>query len=337
MKFSYYLPCYIPNDNKSATDLFDEALYQAQYAEDLGFQEIVIPEHYFMNFIGCPSILMFAVKVAQVTKLRIASAVIPLPLYHPLRLAQEIAFADVLTEGRLDIGIGRGAFHHEFDRLQVPMERNREVFEEVLDVLIKAWTCEDFSYEGKFFQFPETTVLPRPVQKPYPPIWMAGQSHYSLEWAIRHGFHIMFTPLLNPIDSLQENFEIYEEVLEEVGKTQEEVQFMTLRNLFVTESEDAVLKGVQYMGHNQDQYQAVKSGPSTVRKGFIQTAESKFSLEEIRQNVVIGDVETCIEKIEAYRDIGVNHLCTNMAFGHEHKEVLHSMKLFSHHVMPHFR
>ena len=170
MKFSYYLPCYYTDKSKPAAELYSEAEYQAQYAEDLGYDAIVIPEHYFMNYLACPNLLMFAVRVSQLVKLRIMSAVIPIPLYHPLRLAQDIAFADVLSGGRLEIGLGRGAFVHEFERLQIPRDRNRAMFNECLDIMIKAWTTQDdFSYEGDFWQFPETTVLPRPHPGTPPP------------------------------------------------------------------------------------------------------------------------------------------------------------------------
>ena len=169
MKFSYYLPCYYTDKSKPATELYKEAEYQAQYAEELGYDAVVIPEHYFMNYLAVPNLLMFAVRVSQLVKLRVMSAVIPIPLYHPLRLAQDIAFADVLSEGRLEIGLGRGAFIHEFERLQIPRDRNRAMFNECLDIMIKAWTSdEDFSYEGDFWQFPETTVFPRPLRDPPP-------------------------------------------------------------------------------------------------------------------------------------------------------------------------
>ena len=123
MKFSYYLPCHFNDRSKPAVELYQEAEYQAQYAEELGFDSIAIPEHYFMNYISCPSILLFAVKLSQLVSLRIVSAVIPLPYYHPLRLAQEIALADVLTGGRLELGIGRGTYDFEFDRLQISKDQ----------------------------------------------------------------------------------------------------------------------------------------------------------------------------------------------------------------------
>ena len=84
MKFSYYLPCYYTDKSKPASELYAEAEYQAQYAEELGYDAIVIPEHYFMNYLACPNLLMFAVRISQLVKLRIMSAVIPIPLYHPL-------------------------------------------------------------------------------------------------------------------------------------------------------------------------------------------------------------------------------------------------------------
>ena len=85
MKFSYYLPCYYTDKAKPAAELYKEAEYQAQYAEQLGYDAVVIPEHYFMNYLAVPNLLMFAVRVSQLVKLRVMSAVIPIPLYHPLQ------------------------------------------------------------------------------------------------------------------------------------------------------------------------------------------------------------------------------------------------------------
>ena len=328
----------IPADKiQPAKDILGEAEYQAQYAEELRFSSIVIPEHYFMNFISCPSILLFAVKISQLVSLRITSAVVPIPLYHPLRLAQEIAFADVLTGGRLELGIGRGAFTHEFDRLQIPRDRNREMFNEILDIMIKAWTSEgDFASEGKFFQFPKTTVLPKPLQKPHPPIWMSGQSDISIQYAVKHGYDIMNTPLRSSIEALEDTYQVYSDTLEEAGKTPEDIQLLILRNTFVAESQDQLNRQADNLIHNHRQFVTVYTGPSVVKDGMVVPQDIPTTRKEIFDNVIIGDPDTCIRKIREYRDLGIRNLCVNMCFGGTHEEILESMRLFSKHVMPCF-
>ncbi len=337
MKFSYYLPCHFTDRSKPASELYAEAEYQAQYAEELGFDCIVIPEHYFMNYISCPSILLFAVKLSQLIGLRIASAVIPLPYYHPLRLAQEVAFADVLTGGRLELGVGRGAYNFEFDRLQISKDQNREIFQESLDIMIKAWTSDgDFSYEGKFFQFPETCVLPKPLQKPHPPIWVAGQSEFSIRWAIEHGYHVMNTPQRRPFAYLEETYAVYRDALESAGKTREELQLLILRNTFVAEDKEQLTRQADNLLNNHRQAQNLSMGQGHVKNGMVEPLDTPMTREEIFQNIIIGDPDTCIQKLEGYRDLGIRNLCVNMAFGGTPQEVRESMRLFAKHVMPCF-
>ena len=337
MKFSYYLPCYFSDKNKPASELFAETEYQAQYAEELGYDAIVIPEHYFMNYLACPNLLMFSVKISQLVGLRIMSAVIPVPLYHPLRLAQDIAFADVLTGGQLEIGIGRGAFVHEFERLQVPRENNRAMFNECLDIMLKAWTSEnDFSYQGQFYQFPDTTILPRPLQKPHPPIWMSGQSDLSVQYAVSHGHKVMNTPLRSGFEALEETYEVYSDALEEYGKTPEECPLLILRNAFVSEDKNVLARQAEGLHYNHQQFVTVYTGPSVVKGGMIQPQDVGYEPWEVFENVISGDPEGAIKKIQQYRDLGINYLCVNMSFGGTHEEVLESMRLFATKVMPYF-
>ena len=337
MKFSYYLPCHNTNLSKPAPTLYEEAEYQAQYAEELGFDSIVIPEHYFMDYINCPSILLFAVKLSTLIKIRITAAVIPVPYYHPLRLAQEIAFTDMLTGGRLELGLGRGAYNVEFDRLKVPKAQNREIFQESLDIMIKAWTSdEDFSYNGSFFQFPGTCVLPKPLQKPYPPIWIAAQSHFSIKWAIEHGYKVMNTPHRKPFADLQETCAVYKEALNLAGKTTQDLPLLILRNTFVAEDKDQLIRQGDNLLLNHRQSENLGSGIGPVVHGIVQPVDSQFTRDQIIENVIIGDPESCIKKIERYKDLGISNLCVNMDFGGTSEQVRESMRLFAEHVMPCF-
>lgn len=337
MKFSYYLPCHFNDRSKPAAELYQEAEYQAQYAEELGFDSIAIPEHYFMNYISCPSILLFAVKLSQLVSLRIVSAVIPLPYYHPLRLAQEIALADVLTGGRLELGIGRGTYDFEFNRLQISKDQNREIFQENLDIMIKAWTSDgDFSYNGNFFQFPETCVLPKPLQRPHPPIWMAGQSQISVQWAIEHGYHVMNAPQRRPFSYLEEICGIYREALKVAGKSSDELQLLVLRNTFLSENKEELIRQADNLIRNHNQAHNLGMGQGRVKNGMVEPIDSPITREDIFQNVIIGDPDTCIQKLEKYRDLGINNLCVNMAFGGAPQEVRESMRLFAKHIMPWF-
>ena len=138
MKFGVFFLLQSPDMQDSAT-VYRRALEQMVYADELGFDSVWIAEHHFSNYGYCPNPLALAVKAAQMTRhVRVGTAVLVLPLWHPLRLAEEIAMADVLTEGRLEVGVARGYQSYEFDRLGLNIDESRERSDETLDVMLKA-------------------------------------------------------------------------------------------------------------------------------------------------------------------------------------------------------
>ena len=166
--------------------LFEEGIEQIQLAEELGFDFVFIAEHHFSNYGMSPAPLMQALAIAERTKtIRIGTAVLVLPVWQPLRVAEEIAVLDNLTGGRFFCGIGRGYQPHEFERYGVSMEDSRQRFRECLDVMLKAWSEDtSFTYDGEYVQMPHGTVVwPKPLQKPHPIKLVAGTSVDTLRLA----------------------------------------------------------------------------------------------------------------------------------------------------------
>ena len=153
-------------------EVFARATEMAQTADRLGFDSIWCAEHHFSTYGYLSRPLMFAMHLAAHTeRIRVGSAVVVLPLHHPLVVFEEIATADLLSGGRLDVGLGRGYQPYEFERLGHTLDESRERFDESVDILLKAFAGEPFSHEGKYYSFGETSVFPLPIQKPHPPIW----------------------------------------------------------------------------------------------------------------------------------------------------------------------
>lgn len=166
--------------------LFEEGIEQIQLAEELGFDFVFIAEHHFSNYGMSPAPLMQALAIAERTKtIRVGTAVLVLPVWQPLRVAEEIAVLDNLTGGRFFCGIGRGYQPHEFERYGVSLEDSRQRFTECLDVMLKAWSDDtSFTYDGEYVQVPHPTVVwPKPVQKPHPIKLIAGTSTDTLRLA----------------------------------------------------------------------------------------------------------------------------------------------------------
>ena len=193
MDFGTFLLLQSPSAEPSEV-VFGRGTEIAQAAEDLGFRSIWLAEHHFSTYGYLSRPLTYALHLANKTKrLRVGTAVIVLPLHHPLVVAEEIATVDLLSEGRLDIGLGRGYQNYEFDRLGVKLNESRARWEEEVDVILLALKGKPFTYEGKYYQIAETTVFPHPVQRPHPPIWVTAQSPESVEATVSRGFNLLLS------------------------------------------------------------------------------------------------------------------------------------------------
>ena len=179
---------------------FDDDLGFFELAEKLGYDKVWIAEHLFSTYGLVTSTQVYAAAIAQRTKkVRIGMAVCAIPFNHPLRTASDFALVDILSHGRLDFGVGRAYQPHEFVGLGVPMDQSREMLAEGLDIVLKSWTQEKISYKGKFWTIPEPVeVLPKPVQKPHPPVYQATISPESFEQAARAGINICRWPRPSP-------------------------------------------------------------------------------------------------------------------------------------------
>ena len=187
-----------------------ELAEQAACAEELGFHGVWLAEHHFDRDYGlCPSTMMYAVKLASVTRtIRIGSLVVVLPLSHPLRVASEAAFADVLTGGRLILGLGSGYAPYEFEGYGVDLDSRRERFQEGLDIVRRALAGETFSHSGPNYQFPELTLYPQPIQQPLP-IWLTANSAGTAAYVGRQSTPLALSGSSLPLHVLRENFEAY--------------------------------------------------------------------------------------------------------------------------------
>ncbi|HWN91338.1 MAG TPA: LLM class flavin-dependent oxidoreductase, partial [Verrucomicrobiae bacterium] len=176
IKFGTFLLMQSPSA-RSSQEIYSRAIDIAQAAETLGFRNVWLAEHHFSTYgyLSRPAQLATFIA-AKTTRLRVGTAVIVVPLHHPLVIAEEIATLDQLAGGRVDIGLGRGYQHYEFERLGLELDSARSRWEESVDVILKAFRGEPFSYEGKLFTIPETSVFPQPLQQPHPPIWVTAQS-----------------------------------------------------------------------------------------------------------------------------------------------------------------
>jgi alkanesulfonate monooxygenase SsuD/methylene tetrahydromethanopterin reductase-like flavin-dependent oxidoreductase (luciferase family) len=175
--------------------VYERALARVDVMERSGFDAIWLAEHHFTSYSVCPSVHVMATHIAARTqRLRIGTAVTLAAFYHPLRIAEEVALLDVLSGGRVNWGAGRGFDANEFASFGVAPDESAERFREAVEVVLAAWRSERLDFSGRFHRFANVEVLPKPLQRPHPPTWVAATSDSAIAWAARRGLSILMDP-----------------------------------------------------------------------------------------------------------------------------------------------
>ncbi|MGH7286552.1 MAG: LLM class flavin-dependent oxidoreductase [Myxococcota bacterium] len=206
-----------PDRSRPLPQVYARALERIDTMEATGYDAVWLAEHHFTGYSVCPSVHLMATHVAARTqRLRIGTAVTLAAFQHPLRIAEEIALLDVLSGGRVNWGAGRGFDRTEFDAFQVPMAESAARFREAVEIVLAAWTHERVSWTGPFHRFENVEVLPKPLQRPHPPSWVAASSEDAVRWAASRGLSILMDPH-SPHAEIARKRELYRTALEAAG------------------------------------------------------------------------------------------------------------------------
>lgn len=198
-------------------EVYARGLARIEIMDRGGYDAVWLAEHHFNTFSVCPSIHLMATHFAAHTEnLRIGMGVSLAAMYHPLRLAEEVALLDVLSGGRVNWGAGRGFDPTEFGAFGIDPEQSAERFRENVEIVLKAWTHDRLTHESEHYAFHDLEVLPKPLQKPHPPTWMAATSPGSIRWAASQGHDILMDPHA-PCATIAAKRELYRETLEAHG------------------------------------------------------------------------------------------------------------------------
>jgi len=326
---------------RSPQEIYARGIEQAQAAENLGFKNVWLGEHHFSTYGYLSRPVQLATYIAaKTTRIRVGTAVIVVPLHHPLLIAEEVAMLDLLSGGRVDIGLGRGYQRYEFERFGLQLDSSGQLWNESLDVLMKALEGRPFSYEGKLLQIPETSVFPHPVQKPHPPMWITAQSQYSIEAAARRGFNVLTGGFGVPTERLAEFGKFFEQVVQEVKPPQPH-KVGVQRAVYVTKDPADARDAADHARWNmrvtlslRNNYERVENGKAIPVPG-----KSEPDLDDLLdRHLVIGTPDTCIRQIRRLRElVGISHFNCSFWFGDlDQTRVLRSMELFAREVMPAF-
>lgn len=325
------------NPAKSAKQVFDEAIEQTVEAERMGYSRYWYAEHHFSNYSLCPSPLMMAAHMAGSTKkIRLGTAVVVAPLYMPARLLAEIGMVDILSNGRLDLGIGMGYQQYEFDRFCATLANVREFTGEMLELIHMGLTQPVFEYHGKHIQFPRSSINCRTLQTPTPPMWYAGADPSHLAWIARHGHTLFTTGLLGGVTRMKKTRENFEQIAAKEGKP---ARMGVTRLAFVTKNKKDAEHYMDCALYQQRLAVALKTRREKVFNNYVvqeQPYDDEPSLDDIRRNLPVGDVDTCIEKmVRIVRELDPVHIAIQPQVGDmDHRKALASMELWASEVIP---
>lgn len=341
MKFDLFNLMQKRDESWKDTDVFDDLKAQIKLGEEIGIETAWFAEHHFNNYSLCPSPLMGAAWAAGFTeKIRLGSSILVLPLYNPMRVAQEIAMVDTLSNGRYVLGVGSGYQDYEFERFGTKLKDNVETTMEILDIIELALTQDVFKYDGKHFQIPETQIAIKSVQKPLPEVWVAGLLNVPSvqERVARSGYVPFLTPSWNPVESLARVNESYGAIYERIGKDPKKQPLSMMRFTHVTDSKDEARDAASRARYSSRVSLALRLKYQKINGIFVEDtpAQDEPSLDQMVDNFLIGDSETVIEKIlHDYEVMGHSHLAFNLQLGGvPHDRVMRTLEKLGSDVMP---
>lgn len=335
MKFCLQLSAFFANKNYGGDRVFEDLLEQARLADILGYESVALTEHHLINLQMMPAPLQFAVKLACETKnLNIITAVSVLPLHDMRTFAGELACAAILTDHRLMLGIGRGAYSYELERLGVSMESSRERFDESLELLQKLLSEEQVSWKGKYYQFEPLTTMPRPVKQT--PLMIAALVPEAIYHSVKRGFHIQTTPMSGDHQHMLKQVNAFKRGKQELGEAGNNLSLSLARVAFLSRNQSDSQSKIELAHNYYNCFENLYTGPGIVENGMVKSLPRKMSLEQTAENLAIGSSQEMIEKLAPYAEAGVDRFMLNMNFGADQKDVLESIQHFAEEVIPHF-
>jgi alkanesulfonate monooxygenase SsuD/methylene tetrahydromethanopterin reductase-like flavin-dependent oxidoreductase (luciferase family) len=299
---------------------------------------------------GIPSIvsaplIMASAIAARTERLRIGVAVNVLPLSHPIRMAEEAATVDQVSRGRFDFGVGRSGFARSYEGYGIPYSESRERFQECLDVILAAWSNELFSHQGKFYTFDNVSVLPKPYQKPYPPVRVAATTMDTFPRVGSQGYNIFVGLRGMDRPDLVRNLEAYRQAWQEAGHAGDGDVLLRIP-VYVAETDEQALSEAQestmrsYRRLAQsftDSSTVAGATPSEERVERGQRLASVTYEDLLRDRLAYGSPETVARKLsEIQGDLQLSGVITEMNVGGliPQDRVLNSLRLFTKEVMP---
>jgi alkanesulfonate monooxygenase SsuD/methylene tetrahydromethanopterin reductase-like flavin-dependent oxidoreductase (luciferase family) len=343
MRFGLMVDLGRTSDEISMQKNLEQVTELVKAADRVGFDVVVCGEHHGHEMTIAPAPFTLLTYWSQVTtNVRLGTAVLCAPYWHPVRLAGEAALFDLISGGRLELGIGRGAYPYEFDRMAggIPPEVARKQLGELLPALRGLWRG-NYTHNGSLYSFPSTTSTPRPLRPEGPPLWVSARHPDLFAMAVANHANLMVAPLSKGFDEVESLMERRANAITEVDNGFEP-KIAVLRDTYVSESGADLLEAARYMHHGDGYFSNLFRTNGDVDNGWVrwvqpETGGSTDELETIKQNQAFGDVAEVISRLERYKAVGTDLYLYNGTSGIPFEMELASIERFGQKVIPAFK
>jgi probable F420-dependent oxidoreductase len=311
---------------------FAETLRECERAEAAGFDSVWLGEHHNNPVLYPAPLISLAAVASRTRRIRLGTGVLLLPFYHPLMVAEEGAMVDMISGGRLILGIGAGYAPEEFAAFGYSLRERGSRLEEGASLLHRLWTEENVTHGGKHYRVNNATVAPRPVQRPRPPIWFGAWVEPAIRRAARLGDAWFIGPSAS-LDEIAPCADLYQKACSESGKGEGEIALF--RYVFVASSTKAAISSA-----GESFIKAFESMYFRWPHPVVKRPAGKLTIERLAENrIILGDAKTCVEEINRFQKaLGVRHLvCRFSVLGIARKACSDSLDLFTREVMPALR
>ncbi|HYB08517.1 MAG TPA: LLM class flavin-dependent oxidoreductase [Alphaproteobacteria bacterium] len=344
MKLSLFVHMERADPETPHARLFDELTELVTIAEKAGFETAWIGEHHGMEFTIAPNPFINLAYLGAMTRdIRLGTGTVIAPFWHPIKLAGEAAMADIATGGRLDLGMARGAYSFEYERLLPGLDAMGagQRLREMIPAIRGLWQG-DYAHNGEFWKFPATTSAPKPLQRPHPPIWVAARDPNSHEFAVANRCNVQVTPLASgdgEVASLMERFNAACNAHPAVPRP----KIMLLMHTFVADSATETAHLRRDLSAFYCTFGAWFQNKRPIRQGIMaplseaeMAAMPNYAPEVVGKNLVIGEPGHVVDRLKAYEALGYDQYSIWIDSGISHERKKKSLELFIRHVMPAF-
>ena len=342
MKFQLAINLERLDPSLDMTDVARHTLEMVQIAEQGGFEIVWAAEHHALEMTIAPNPLQILTWWAgETSTIRLGTAVATAAYWHPIKLAGEAAMLDLISGGRLEFGIGSGAYQREFDRMRPGLAQTDawKYMQEMLPAVLALWQG-DYAHDGEYWQFPTSTSVPKPLQKPHPRLWVAARAPITYDYAVANNCNIMCWPFTRP----HAEAELYRRQLDESiakhGGTADPI-FALMRHTAVYEDDRGRDEAIAAVTRVLGQFENLYRNLGDVHDGFPRTipleeleSREQYEPHMLEQNLMFGSPDTVIDKLRIYDELGVDQFIYYASMGLSHEAQKRSLRLFCDEVIP---